>query len=86
MDKSISGSKAIIIIVALIALGGGYMLYSVMNSEDDAPMGMRELTSYIHPQSDKPTCKALTPECGYCPETQIDNKCYVTQGSYEQYQ
>lgn len=58
------------------------IIFLVMKNSTSGPDGMRQVKSY----DPNGICQAINnPECGYCPNTPIDGKCYVKDGELEQY-
>jgi hypothetical protein len=71
---------ALVLLSFLVLIIGA--LFFVMKDSAGAPAGMREVKSY----DPNGLCQsAIDPECGNCPNTTIEGKCYVNKGELEQY-
>lgn len=70
----------ILLLLAVLLLG---TIFIVLKGLGGTPLGMRQVKSY-NPNG---IClSADNPECGYCPNKPVDNKCYVKHGELLQYQ
>jgi hypothetical protein len=74
-------NQVITVGVLVLVLVVGMILLLHRNS-DPRLKGLRQVKSY----SAGGICQSVNdPECGYCPGTIIDNKCYVKKGAFKKY-
>lgn len=81
--KSLSKKTKLVFLISVIVLVGGSLLIVLSQLvKNDAPKGMRQVKSF----DANGICLALNnPECGYCPGEVKQDKCYVKQGTLDQY-
>lgn len=79
--KLIKNKKLLYVSLVLLTLTF-IIIFFVTKNSTSTPNGMRQVKSY----DPNGICLAVNnPECGYCPNTPVDGKCYVKKGELEQY-
>lgn len=77
-QKSVK-AKVWLVVIVLIAVT---VLIVINQIRSGVPFGMREVKSF----NAYGVCASTTdPACGNCPDSVINDKCYVKYGSFDQY-
>lgn len=82
MRLSLNKKQPVYILITVLTVCMLVLVVALSQNSTRVPSGMRQVKSY----NPKGLCLAVDdPECGYCPEEPIYDKCYVKQGELEQY-